>query len=73
MSVKIIGKLYVNGLLTLSVFNDKTLKLISLKKGDLIDVVNETYRTFDDTEVAEGGIYHFGIKKDGTVFIIRGW
>lgn len=73
MSVKIMGKLYINGQLKLSAFNDKTLQLIALKKGDLVDIVNETSRTFDDTEVHEAGMYHFGIKKDGTVFLIRGW
>lgn len=73
MMMRIIGKLYVNGELKFQVFNDKTLKLVSLKKGDLIDIINETCRTFDETEIIEAGFYHFGIKKDGTVFLIRGW
>lgn len=71
--MRVMGKLYINGKLTAQVFNDKTLRLVSLKKGDLIDIVNETYRTFDETEISDAGFYHFGIKNDGTVFLIRGW
>ena len=71
--MKLVGKLYINGKWTHTVVSDKHLQLVSLKAGDLVDVINETGRTCDDAEIKEAGIYHFGLKQDGTVFLIRGW
>lgn len=71
--MKILGRLYVNGKLVYYTHTANTLQLVSLKKGDLIDIVNLTHKTADEAEIDHAGIYHFGIKKDGTVFLIRGW
>lgn len=68
-----LGRLYINGEHIMSVATDKHLKLVSLKKGDLVDIINVTSKTAGEAEITEAGIYHFGIKKDGTVFLIRGW
>lgn len=71
--MKVIGKLYINGRLSQTIYTDKVLRVVSLKKFDLVDIINETGRTSDELLIEEPGLYHFGIKKDGTVFLIKGW